>query len=169
LHPSRKEILKGWLPALVWLAIIAVESTSLFSAENTGRWLYPFFHSIFGVEPARFAVWHHYTRKTGHFVGYFTLSLLLFRAWRATLRFSPESESSGPWSFRWARISLLMTTLVACADEWHQSYIPLRTGTVLDVWLDAAAALVAQIIIFLWLRTRGRQTEKAASHEFSMP
>ncbi|GAC1436961.1 MAG: VanZ family protein [Terriglobales bacterium] len=159
MNSKQHEILKGWLPALIWLAIIAVESTSIFSAENTGRWLYPFFHFLTGVDAARFAVWHHYMRKTGHFVGYFTLSLLLFRAWRATLPLQEFAERLYPWSIRWARISFFMTALVACLDEWHQSYLPSRTGTVRDVLLDSAAAFTAQIVILLFLRTRSKQAD----------
>jgi VanZ family protein len=45
-----------------------------------------------------------------------------------------------------------MTVLVASLDEWHQTFIPSRTGTVRDVILDSGAALTAQIVIFLLLR-----------------
>jgi len=38
-------------------------------------------------------------------------------------------------------------------DEWHQSFLPSRTGVVSDVFLDSAAALGAQILVFFyWLR-----------------
>ena len=80
-----KYFLRNWWPSLLWLTIIAIESTGALSANNTGGILYPIFHFLTGVDPASFDVWHHYIRKTGHFVGYFTLSWLLFRSWRATL------------------------------------------------------------------------------------
>ena len=47
-----------------------------------------------------------------------------------------------------------MTALVACLDEWHQSYIPSRTGNLHDVLLDSTAALIAQVVIFLLLLRR---------------
>ena len=51
---------------------------------------------------------------------------------------------------QWARISFFMTALVACLDEWHQTYLPSRTGTCHDVLLDSTAALTAQqILLFL--------------------
>src|SRR6476620_8852191 len=81
---STKRILKVWIPSAVWLAVIALESTNLGSAEHTGRLLFPIFHFLFGLDAARFATWHVLLRKTGHFVGYFVLSVLLFRSWRAT-------------------------------------------------------------------------------------
>jgi VanZ family protein len=139
------------------MGVITLESTNLGSSENTSRFLYPLLHFLTGMGPARFEVWHHIIRKTGHFVGYFTLSLLLFRAWRATLPFG----TVWAWSMRWARISFFMTALVASLDEWHQSFLPSRTGRWQDVVLDSSAALVAQIIIWMLL-CRRRSTAASA-------
>jgi VanZ family protein len=152
LKESTRRIWKAWLPAIIWLCIITFESTSYLSSDNTSRILYPVLHFLLGIEPARFEVWHHYIRKTGHFVGYFTLSFLLFRAWRASLPIS----SSAAWCARWGTIAFLMTVLVASLDEWHQTFLPSRTGTVRDVILDSSAALVAQIVIVMWLKGRIR-------------
>jgi VanZ family protein len=132
------------------MGLIAIESTAMLSSANTSRILYPIFHFLFGVSPERFAVWHFYMRKTGHFVGYFTLSFLLFGSWRATL---PEAGISR-WALRWGWIAWLMTAFVATLDEWHQTFIPSRTGSVRDVLLDSTAALTAQIVLFIFLRTR---------------
>ena len=149
LTPSTKRILRVWLPSAVWLAVIAVESTNLGSSEHTGWILYPIFHFVFDMDPARFAVWHALLRKTGHVVGYFTLSVLLFRSWRATF-----PRLSTRWCLQWATVAFLCTSLVAMLDEWHQSFLPSRTGTIRDVILDSTAGLVAQIALFAILRTR---------------
>ena len=37
-------------------------------------------------------------------------------------------------------------------DEWHQSFLPSRTGTFRDAILDGTAGLVAQIALFAILR-----------------
>ena len=145
---SRRRIWKAWLPALFWLALIAIESTASLSAENTSKLLYPLLHFLFGLDPVRFLTWHAVLRKTGHVIGYAVLSLLLFRAWQATLPVRTHPR----WSIIWARTALTMTALVAALDEWHQSFIPSRTGNIRDVLLDSAAGLGAQIILFLWLR-----------------
>ena len=53
-----------------------------------------------------------------------------------------------------------MTALVASLDEWHQTYLASRTGSLRDVLLDSSAALTAQIMIFLLVkghRTSARQ------------
>jgi len=148
LTSSAKRIIKVWLPSAAWLAVITVESTNLGSIEHTGHILFPIFQFLFHLDPARFAVWHMLLRKAGHVVGYFILSVLLFRSWRATF-----PRLSTRWCFEWATVALLSTVLVASLDEWHQSFLPSRTGTVRDVILDTAAALLAQIALFVILRT----------------
>lgn len=153
MNSAQKQILKTWIAAGLWLFLIAGESTDLASAYNTSRFLYPILHFLMGMDPARFLVWHFYIRKAGHFVGYFMLSLLLFRAWRATLRGATLSR----WSLQWASIAFFMATLVASLDEWHQTYVPSRTGALHDVLLDSFAALIAQVVIFLWLSSWDRR------------
>jgi VanZ family protein len=146
LNPHQKQILKAWIAAGLWMVLIAIESTNYLSSANTSRILYPILHFLFGMDPIRFVTWHHYIRKTGHFVGYFTLSVLLFRAWRATL------PSGSLWELRWAAIAFLMSAFVGSIDEWHQTFLPSRTGLVSDAILDSCAALIAQILIFLTLQ-----------------
>jgi VanZ family protein len=150
LTPDRKQLLKTWAAALLWMTLIAIESTDTFSAEHTGRFLYPLLHFLMGLDPAAFEVVHHYIRKCGHFVGYFTLSFFLFRAWRATLRLPWAPR----WAMRWATIAFFMSALVASLDEWHQTFIPSRTGAISDVMLDSFAALTAQVLIFFFLTWR---------------
>ena len=153
LTPEKKQLVKTWIAAVLWMTLIAIESTDMFSAEHTSRFLYPLLHFLLGMDRAHFAVVHHYIRKTGHFVGYFTLSFFLFRAWRATLRLPWAPR----WALRWATIAFFMSALVASLDEWHQSFIPSRTGVFSDVVLDSFAALTAQVVIFLFLsRKSGR-------------
>ena len=150
--PERKKLLKDWTAALLWIGLIAVESTDWFSAEHTSRFLYPILHFLLNISPRAFAVFHHYLRKTGHFVGYFALSALLFRAWKDTLH--PAKVKA--WARRWAGSAFLMSVLVASLDEWHQTFIPSRTGRVADAVLDSTAALIAQIVIFLFFRLGDR-------------
>ncbi len=148
---------KMWVAAGLWIIVIVIESSNLFSSEHTGHWLYPIFHFLTGVTALHFEVWHTYIRKTGHFVGYFVLSCLLFRAWKATL---PQTAA---WALRWAGIALFMTAFVASMDEWHQTYLPSRTGSLHDVFLDSFAALVAQLVIMAWLRGRAARGFAAAA------
>jgi VanZ family protein len=152
LTSSTKRILRVWLPSALWLAVIVLESTNLGSSDRTERILYPIFRFLFEMGPAQFAVWHALLRKTGHFVGYFTLSVLLFRSWRASF-----PRLSTRWCSQWATLALLCTSLVATLDEWHQTFLPSRTGTFRDVILDSTAGFTAQIAIYGILRTQNRR------------
>ena len=150
--PDQRQLLKTWMAALLWIGLIAIESTDTFSSEHTSQFLYPLLHFLMGLDLARFEVVHHYIRKCGHFVGYFALSFFLFRAWRDTLRLPWAPR----WALRWAAIAFFMSAMVASLDEWHQTFIPSRTGRVADVLLDSCAALTAQVLIFLFLTWRPR-------------
>jgi len=156
----RRQLWANWVPALIWLGVIALESTDLFGAAHTGEWLRSLVTAVFGpVSPGWFDLFHALLRKTGHVVGYGILSFLLFRAWRATLGWIESA-----WALRWAAISFFMTALVAGLDEWHQTYLPSRTGTIRDVFLDSAAALAVQFLLWVILsRRRARNAQIVAA------
>ncbi len=140
---------KQWIPALIWIGVICLESTDMLSAARTGSILYALLTHVFGqVNILLLIEWNHYLRKIGHVIGYATLSWLLFRAWRATL----PSPIGSLWAFPWARLAFWMTAAIASLDEFHQSFIPSRTGRWQDVVLDSVAALAMQILLFLLLR-----------------
>jgi VanZ family protein len=161
LNSDQRNLLKAWIAAVLWLIVIAIESTALLSSTNTSRILYPLLHSLFGMGWERFEYWHFYIRKGGHVVGYAILSILLFRAWRASL----PAMSDVKWTPRWANIAILGTALVATLDEWHQSFIPSRTGRWQDVVLDSCAGIAAQILIFLWWKSaRKKHLDRDSIH-----
>jgi VanZ family protein len=147
-HRDPHHTLKAWIALILWLIVIAIESTTYLSSENTSHFLYPLLHYLFGIDSASFEPWHVFIRKSGHVFGYGLLSILFFRAWRETL----PAANGARWKFHWATIAVLGTALVASLDEWHQSYIPTRTGTVRDVILDTCAGIAAQLAVILWQR-----------------
>ena len=154
---DRHEVLKAWIAAILWLIVISIESTSFASAHNTGRILYPLLHFLFGLSRASFEPWHFFIRKSGHVFGYGLLSILLFRAWRETL----PSIGDPKWKLRWSSIAVLGTALVASLDEWHQSFLPSRTGRWQDVVLDTCAGIAAQLLLLLYWRGSTRRSEPA--------
>jgi VanZ family protein len=149
---DRHHPLKAWIALILWLIVIAIESSNYLSSANTSRFLYPILHFLFGIDWASFEPYHVFIRKSGHVFGYGLLSILLFRAWRETL----PVPSGASWTFRWANIAVLGTALVASLDEWHQSFLPSRTGTVRDVILDSCAGIAAQLAVFLYYRRTRR-------------
>jgi VanZ family protein len=147
LTASRPNLLRAWWPALVWVGLITFESTDFFSSQNTGSMLFTLLTHLLGkIDFYKFLVFHHYLRKTGHVVGYGMLGLLLLRGWRATL--DQDHVQLG----RTVLLAWLGTAFVASMDEWHQSYIPSRTGTWRDAVLDSVAGLVFLLVAYFWLR-----------------
>ena len=135
------------MPAGVWIGLIAFESTDFLSAQHTGSMLYTLLTRLFGeVDLYDFLIFHHYLRKTGHVAGYGILSLLLLRGWSATF------GQTQALLWRTALLSWLGTAFVASMDEWHQSFIPSRTGTWRDAVLDSLAGLVFLLVAYfkLW-------------------
>jgi VanZ family protein len=155
LSSHQREILKAWIAAILWLIVIIIESTSYLSSHETGRILYPVLHFLFGISYAQFEPWHHVLRKSGHVIGYALLSFFLFRAWRETL----PSPAHRKWTLRWSSIAVLGTLIVASLDEWHQSYLPSRTGRWQDVVLDTSAGICAQLLLFSLLRNSFGESE----------
>ena len=133
--------LSAWGPVAVGVGVIAMESTPTFGSDRTSgplRWLVQLF--IGAIGDTAWDLLHHYIRKTGHFVGYGTLGLLWLRAWRMSL--------PGARFLSAAVLALLGTALVASWDEWHQTFLPNRTGTPWDVVLDCCGAAIMLLIVY---------------------
>ena len=137
--------INAWLPVAIGIGVIMMESTEWMGSDHTSgplRWL---FESIFGpVADARWEPLHHFIRKSGHFLGYGAMGLLWLRAWWMTL---PRSRFLHD-----AFLALLGTALVASADEWHQTFLPNRTGSAWDVLLDCCGAIMLELLAYIIMR-----------------
>ncbi len=146
--------LRVWLPVVIAIAIICVESTDTFSSEHTSSWLRPILQRIFGAfTDDHWESFHHYLRKTGHFVGYGTVGFTFLRAWLHTLA-QRGRTSLVSWRLESTILAIFSTAIVASADEFHQTFIPSRTGTPVDVLLDTCGATVLCLLVWLicWSR-----------------
>ncbi len=153
---ERLSLLRAWWPAVAWVGIIAVESTDYLSSDHTGNALYWLLTRILGpINLYDFLVLHHYLRKAGHVVGYGILCLLILRGLRATLSVSSR------FILITGALAWLGTAFVAALDEWHQTFIPSRTGTMRDVILDSIAGLLFLLVAQVWFRRKA--VEQASS------
>jgi VanZ family protein len=135
-----------WLPVAIGIAIIVIESTETFGSDRTSGPFRHIFEFLFGhVSDANWSIIHHIVRKTGHFLGYGFIGLAWLRAWWFTLPHSRFIQD--------AFLALLGTALVASCDEWHQTFLPNRTGTPWDVVLDCTGAIVLQLLVYLYMRS----------------
>jgi VanZ family protein len=147
---SRSKALKYWtsvwLPVVIGMILIAIESTEAFGANHTSEPLRRVWEALFGaVTNPDWDVIHHIIRKCGHFFAYGFIGLAWLRAWWLTL---PNSRF-----FMDAGLALLGTCLIATCDEFHQTFLPNRTGSAWDVLLDCSGALVLELIVYLFVRT----------------
>ena len=137
--------IRAWLPVLVCIALVALESTANFGSDKTTGPLRRFWELLFG--PVSDPAWdpiHLAIRKSGHFAGYGIIGLAWLRAWWMTMpnsRFLPD-----------ALLSLLGSGLIATWDEWHQASLPNRGSSPLDVLLDCCGALSMQLFVYAFLR-----------------
>lgn len=147
----------NWLPAALAVTVIALESTATMSAANTSRWLLPIWVHLFG--PISAGAWnevHHLIRKTGHFMGYGLVSICFFHGWRST--FTVIRGQVWPLWRRSAFLAIACTLLIASADEYHQSFLPGRTSSPIDVGIDLCGAITAQLVVLTIMPLLARKT-----------
>jgi len=136
---------KAWLPVAIGIIGIVIESTEMLGTDHTSGPLRKLFEWIFGpVADDRWELIHHLIRKSGHFLGYGFIGLAWLRAWWLTLPRSRFLQN--------AFLALLGTALIASCDEWHQAYLPNRTGTPWDVLLDSGGAIALLLFAYIVLR-----------------
>jgi VanZ family protein len=152
----------AWLPAAIGVLVIGLESSDYLSAAHTGEFLEHLCRWMGCGDHQNLMLENHILRKTGHFTGYGILSLLFYRAWRLT----GAILSTNGARFLAVIFSFACTLAVSSADEYHQSFLPSRTGRPQDVLLDMAGAAVFLLLFQLWLRfeRRRRPVSSASIH-----
>jgi VanZ family protein len=142
--------LRRYGPLVAWMAFIFFASTGEFSAGNTSRiigpllrWLYP------AISEEQLIAAHFVVRKAAHFAEYAVLAWLAARAFRTSARETLRR--------RWFPLSLLLVILYALADEYHQSFVPSRTGSIYDSLIDIAGGLAALLLYGFLRRAKEKQ------------
>jgi VanZ family protein len=141
-------------PLVAWACFVLFASSASFSASNTSRiirplllWLLP------GISEASLAHVHFLVRKAAHFSEYAVLALLAARAFRT----SPGEKLRRLW---WPA-AFALVACVALVDEYRQSFLPSRTGTIYDSLLDTAGGAAALACAALWLSLQRRKAGDA--------
>ena len=127
------------------------------SSRNTDGLLYKVISTVAPrIDPAFVELLNEILRKTGHFLGYGILSVLVFFALKNTNRDRLRRLLQRPWGIylrdlwrlEWSFIAVMSALGMATYDEIHQTFIPSRTGRWQDVVLDSCGGLVVQVIIY---------------------
>lgn len=88
-------------------------------------------------------------RKTAHMCEYAVLAILAFLWLRD--RFSLSERNT-------ALLTFLLCSVYAASDEFHQTFVPGRSGKPLDVLIDALGAVLAILPLCFCMQKRRRRT-----------
>jgi VanZ family protein len=121
-----------WLPPLAWMALIWSVSSDLGSTDHSAGPFAWIIGALFPwATPAQVHLAHVVARKCGHMVEYAILAALWFRTLYAGRRL-PFTSS--------ARLALAISIVWAIIDELHQSFVPSRSASAMDVIFDSTGA-----------------------------
>jgi len=133
-----------WLLVLVWMSLIFVGSTDLLASRHTSRFLFPLLRWLKpDISQATMDEVQRFVRKSGHVSEYGVLAILVICALKTPRNPQPN------W-----RLALAICALYAASDEFHQTFVPTRDGTVHDVLIDTAGASVGLGVFALWVNRR---------------
>jgi len=135
-----RNLLKYWLPALIWLGVIFLGSSDLMSAEHTSRFLIPLLRWLKPeITADAIAKVQFFVRKLAHLTEYAILATLL---WRAVYR---GTNLKTKMSIVFVTASVV-SILVAASDEFHQSFVSSRSASAGDVLIDMIGAIIGLMI-----------------------
>lgn len=133
---KRKIAVLSYIAVIFWMAVIfylsgqvATESKHLSSGIT--EWLIRMLDKIlwFSIDVESF---HHMVRKNAHFTLYLILAIAVVNAVRR----------SDVYGFKGYIIALCICIFYAISDEYHQLFIPGRSGELRDVFIDGAGSIL---------------------------
>ena len=138
-HPFLR-FLSRFAPVVLWLGFIFFASSNSFSASNTSRFIGPLVLWLFpDTSQETLTTIHFVVRKLAHFSEYALLGILAARAFRT----SPNPSIHRHWFL----ISAALIVIYALLDEYHQSFVPTRTASLVDSLIDISGGLTALIVL----------------------
>lgn len=138
--------------SMAWAAVIFCLSSAGFSSAHTGRALQWVLACLpFRLTPDGFDSVHFFIRKLAHLGEYGVFAILLYGWFRAGRR--PRFSAAA------ALLALAVAGAFSLTDEFHQTFVPARTGSLRDCAIDtagAAAGLLGYLLLGA-LADRGRK------------
>ena len=120
-------------------------SNQALTLQSTSSFLVPILQWIFPhASQETIHIFHVAVRKFFHFFDYLLLTLLLFRAFRA---------DTNAWNLRWVLYAGIIAVCYAGIDEFMQTLIPSREGSMYD-WLIDSAGVVCAMTSIMYVRSK---------------
>jgi VanZ family protein len=137
-------------PLLLWMVFISFASTGEFSALNTSRLVRPLILWFLpDLNNGQLATTHFAIRKLAHFLEYGLLAFLASRAF--------ATSSFASIRLHWFRWGILLVLVYALVDEFHQSFVASRSGSIYDSVID----FIGGLTVLLVFRRCHRRSEKS--------
>ncbi len=136
---------------ILWMMIIFLFSNMPGEVSDEKSMFVVNFISMLGLDiNSGFADFlNHVVRKSAHFTEYAILFILIFNWLKYYFKLTPALV-----------FSLLFVFLYACTDEFHQLYVPGRSGRFTDVLIDTSGGLFALIITYFYTTRIGHFSKR---------
>lgn len=137
--------IKYFIPAIIWMIFIFIMShTNGNDSSSQSNFIAQIILRFINVDlnTLTFII-----RKIAHMCEYAILLLLIYYGLHKTTKCQYT-----------LLISLIISFLYACSDEFHQIFIPDRSGQFKDVIIDTIGMIIMFSIVYLW------QKEKKSNH-----
>lgn len=128
----------SWMGVIFYLSHQPAEASS----ELSGRFA-KLVMGLLSLLPITFdgEVLHFFIRKGAHFFAYMVLGFLMYHSVRLFSERKPIEN---------VLFALILSVIYAMTDEWHQTFIPGRSGELRDVLIDSVGSLTG-ILIYYWI------------------
>ena len=128
---------------MAWAVLIFTLSTETYSSSLSAFLLREFLNLFrLTVSPATFDILHHLFRKTAHVTEYAIFSLLLYHCLLSSNRTA--------WRPKLAAWAVLIAAAYSLTDEFHQLFVPGRTGSIVDCGIDSVGAALGTLVLYAW-------------------
>ncbi|MEI6561188.1 MAG: VanZ family protein [Verrucomicrobiota bacterium] len=152
--------LKRWGPPACWMFLIFGASADSGSVRHTSRIIDPFCTWLWpNITFLQLEAIHFIVRKAAHMTEFAFLALLLLRA---------LSYDRGD-ARKWISSAWVLTVAYAASDEFHQSFVPGRNPSLVDVLIDSAGAALGLLICHLVLQHRAKKEAHKPAKPAAVP
>jgi VanZ family protein len=141
-----------WVPPILWAFAIMVMSGDFGASTNTYHIFEWVLKTFTNLTPRTIEVIHIRFRQSLHVICYGILSVLWFRSLMATI---PERRRVN------LILALVLTLGVSLIDEGHQYLVTSRTGSLRDVVLDMAGAILFTIATARYWEKKVQESSEA--------
>ena len=140
-----------WLPVFAWMGFLFPLTNDILSSNSTSHFIVPIIKWFLpDASQATINTLHILFRKSVHFGEYAFFAFLLFRAFRGRNK---------DWRLKWLLYAGIIAVSYGFLDEFLQTLIASRTGSIFDWVIDSTGALSTLGIIYIKDKLQAKSSE----------